>query len=179
MLAKIADRATSSAQQEWILSNALSQIKSRAIADDITKAWLEIISSLAAKLEAHTVKERILPLALLRPTHHASNLRQRIISTVLLCACVKRFPEDKSLLLKLTAACQDTEAPVRLCITAQLPSLVKSTAECRNALSIVLNEVSCKLGFTLNIQLFKTRSCDCKLLVLPEGFVIFCNHGAT
>lgn len=140
-LARVAGIITIPAHQDWILETALSQMKGRNVADTIIKGWLEVMASLIPNLRAQTVKEKVLPLALQRASHHTFNLKQRIISTVLLCSCTRRFPEDSALMQKLRAACQDTEALVRLCIVSQLPGLVGAAAEHRDSLSVILNEV--------------------------------------
>ena len=140
-LARVAGSVNSPASQEWILETALSHVKGRNVADHVIKAWLEVLASLVPNLGAEIVKQRMIPLAVQSISHYTTNLKQRVISTVLLCACVRRFPEDEGLLEKWIAACQDTEALVRLSVVGQLPNLVRATAEYRDTASVILNEV--------------------------------------
>ena len=122
-LASIANGHLQTTQREWIVDAALSHIRNKSLADNLCKAWLQVVVSVLPSLDPAVIRARIVPLATQKHTSHFAGLRQRIISTVLLCACICVLPDDE-LLPWLLRACQDTEAPIRRCVASCLPTLI-------------------------------------------------------
>lgn len=118
-------------QQRWILDLALSKVRSKSIPDSLAKAWLQVVASLIPHLESPTIQASVLPLALQNHLPHPTTLRQRIISTVLLCVCVSVLPEEQ-LLQHFLGLCQDTEALIRQCIASHLPNLINPSNNSRS-----------------------------------------------
>lgn len=140
-VAVTADSCSNFAQQEWMLESALSHIKGSRLADAVVKAWLEILIAIVPLLPEHVVRAKILPIAMQKLPRNPASLRQRAISTVLLCTSACRLPSDETLWHKLLDACEDTEAPMRLCIASQLSRLIAATAQSPVALSELMSEV--------------------------------------
>ena len=134
---------------EWLLTFAVGQIKVKRASDDLMRAWLQVLKSVLPRVSKEQIRQQVLPLALQRQSHKGSPIQARAVCGVLLCYCAQALPEATEVLHRALAACQDLEAPVRLCMAAQLPQLAAAVSSDKAAFAEVLTEVQ---AYKLHLQ---------------------------